>query len=256
MQGGADAEIAANSVAVKLPTFWVRDPELWFLQTEAVFVNRQPRITKDETKFNFVVMALPQEVFNSCKQVIRMDPAIPNRYERLKAVLTSTYGKTKSQRHCELIEYAATKTPVLDVKPSNMLMYVRDMAGQDSQEAFLRTVLLNRLPDQVRTTLSNTNFANNDDLDKQADKVMEAFLQSNAALASSSVAAVAADQADDVRSAPFEVAAVTSKNAPPFLCFIHAKYGPKAFSCRSSQCPMRNQVQRRRPAPGNDNAGR
>ena len=203
-------------------------------------------------------MALPQEVLNACKQVIRMDPTIPNCYERLKAVLASTYGKTQNQRHCELIEYAAAKTPVLDVKPSNMLMYVRDLAGQDTQEDFLRTVLLNRLPDQVRTTLSNTNFANNDDMVKQADKVMESFLQSRSALSPSSIAAVSPDQSDGVHFAPPEVSAVGSqpKSASPFLCFIHAKYGTKAFSCRSSRCPMRNQVQRRRPAPGNDNAGR
>ena len=31
-----------SSVAVKLPTFWTHDPDLWFLQTEAVFASRVP----------------------------------------------------------------------------------------------------------------------------------------------------------------------------------------------------------------------
>ena len=63
----SESPLSANSVAVKLPTFWISDSDLWFLQTEAVFANRQPRVTRDETKFNYVVMALPQEALNSCK---------------------------------------------------------------------------------------------------------------------------------------------------------------------------------------------
>ena len=36
--GAADADFpGVNSVAVKLHTFWTHDPDLWFLQTEAVF---------------------------------------------------------------------------------------------------------------------------------------------------------------------------------------------------------------------------
>ena len=54
-----------NSVSVKLPNFWCHDPELWFIQAEAVFATRNPRITRDETKFNFVLMTLPAEALNS-----------------------------------------------------------------------------------------------------------------------------------------------------------------------------------------------
>ena len=35
-EGGPDFP-NVSSVAVKLPTFWTTDPELWFLQTESVF---------------------------------------------------------------------------------------------------------------------------------------------------------------------------------------------------------------------------
>ena len=42
------------ATAVKLPTFWIEDPELWFAQVECVFNNRQPKITQDATKYNYV----------------------------------------------------------------------------------------------------------------------------------------------------------------------------------------------------------
>ena len=57
-----------------------------------------------------------------------------------------------------------------------MLTHIRDLAGDESKEAFERAVLLNRLPEQVRTTLASSSAATIDDLVKEADKVMESYL--------------------------------------------------------------------------------
>ena len=171
--GGTDFP-NVSSVSVKLPTFWTHDPELWFLQTESVFNTRNPRVTRDQTKFDHVVTALPADALNAIQNIIRMPAATPDCYERLKRSLQLTFGKTPAQRHVELIEYAAAKEPVLDVKPSNMLMHIRDLSG-DSKEAFKRAVLLNRLPSSVRMT-PTSNAASNKDLTLEANQVMEAFL--------------------------------------------------------------------------------
>ena len=53
------AEPAVNTVAVKLPNFWMSDPELWFMQAEAVFNTRSPKVTVDGTKFDHIMTALP-----------------------------------------------------------------------------------------------------------------------------------------------------------------------------------------------------
>ena len=157
--GGADFP-NVSAVSVKLPTFWTNDPELWFLQTESVFNTRQPRVTRDATKFDHVITALPPDALNSVQNIIRLPGNTVDRYEQLKAALQLTYGKTQAQHHIELIQYAAAKEPVLDVKPSNMLLHIRDLAG-DSRGAFERAVLLNRLPKSVRTTLSTSAAPNN-----------------------------------------------------------------------------------------------
>ena len=75
----------------------------------------------------------------------------------------------------ELIQYASAKEPVLDVKPSNMLLHVRDLSG-DSKQAFERAVIINRLPKSVRTTLSTSTAVSNEDWANEANQVMEAFL--------------------------------------------------------------------------------
>ena len=45
-----------DAVALKLPTFWAQQPDVWFHQ--AHFYIR--KITKDETKYYYVVAALDQ----------------------------------------------------------------------------------------------------------------------------------------------------------------------------------------------------
>ena len=99
-----------GSVSVKLPTFWVHDPELWFIQTESVFNTRIPKVTRDATKFDHVVTALPPEALNSLVNVIRLPATVPDRYVQLKAALQLTYGKTQAQKLTELIEYCLLYT--------------------------------------------------------------------------------------------------------------------------------------------------
>ena len=131
----AQPAAAVNAVAVKLPNFWMSDPELWFMQAEAVFNTRYPKITADSTKFDHILTALPQEMLNSIKGLIRLPVATPDRYVRLKESLILSFGKSVAQKHAELIQFAAAKDPILDQKPSDLFTYVRDLAG-DSKEAF------------------------------------------------------------------------------------------------------------------------
>ena len=231
-----------------------------------MFNTRQPPVTRDSTKFDHVVTALPVEALNSVQTIIRLPGNTPDRYDQLKSALQLTYGKTQEQKHIELIQYAAAKEPVLDVKPSNMLLHIRELAG-DSRGAFERAVLLNRLPKSVRTTLSTSSAADNTALALEANKVMQSFLLAHPgatpasimALESAGSVAVPVDHA--VGSS--EVAAVARRSddqrrpeADSFLCFIHARYGAKAYSCKSSRCPMHHLVKKRTAASGNGRAGR
>ena len=255
-----------NSVAVKLPTFWMHDPDLWFLQTEAVFASRVPAVTRDATKFNHVVTALPSEALNAIKNVIRLPVATADRYQQLKATLMTIYGKTAAEKHAELIEFASNKEPILDQKPSCILMYIQELSG-DSKEAFERQVLLNRLPEAVRTTLSTSAARTNAEFAKEANRVMESYCLAHK-VSTSSVSSVSSPGVEDADDQFQNVAAVyrppPKASTSSGLCSTHAKYGSRAFTCRSAACPMRGQLQprgpplqqQRRPFSGNGGAGR
>ena len=255
----APAPVEVNSVAVKLPSFWSSDPDLWFLQVEAVFDNRTPRITQDSTKYNHVLAALPQEVARSVRQVIRLPATTPDRYDQLKAALDLTYGKTPAKKNDELIEFAASREVITDIKPSVMLMHIRDLSA-NSYQALERAIFLCRLPHEVRMALADSTALNNDLLAKQANVIVEEYLLSKSRRTRQlAVSAVdpARDSDDDNKVLAVERRPYQRPKAPnnaAFLCYVHSRYGSKAFTCRSSKCTMRN-ILAPRP-PGNDQAGR
>ena len=112
------------------------------------------------------------------------------------------------------------------------------------------------MPESVRTTLASSSAATNDDLVKEADKVMETYLLARShAPVLASVGVPAPTVATEQPNLP-EVDAVTFSRKP-FVCFVHERYGPRAYSCRSAKCTMKNQVQKKpSEASGNFRAGR
>ena len=99
-----------NATAVKLPQFWQGNPEVWFKQTESVFTTRNPAITTQQTKFDYVIQALDNNTAEKVQSLILNPPAQP--YDRLKAALialkpqrirnslTSTDWVTESRQNC------------------------------------------------------------------------------------------------------------------------------------------------------------
>ena len=260
-QVGAEAQAPeVGSVAVRLPTFWIASPELWFAQVEANFDNRNPKITTDMSKYNHVLQALSEEVLNECEHAISSQG--PDRYPALKRALLKAYGKSTAKKSAELLEMAAKPGSMSGRRPSTIMMRIRSLSGS-SYDALERAMFLNQLPVPVRTALASSNIASNDDLTAEADRITEEFELATAAQGSPAVHVTTLPMAP-----PLEVDATFARR--PFrpstsspvvghrpqqdaLCFLHRKYGVYAHSCKSQICPMRNQISK---APGNARAGR
>ena len=80
-----------HAVSLKLPTFWLSRPAVWFAQVEAQFATRQPPITEDLTKYNYVVAAGEIEA-------LILTPPATGKYGALKAALIKAFGKTQTQK--------------------------------------------------------------------------------------------------------------------------------------------------------------
>ena len=86
-----------HAVSLKLPTFWLSRPAVWFAQVEAQFATRQPPITEDLTKYNYVVAALENVAAGEVEALILTPPAT-GKYGALKAALIKAFGKTQTQK--------------------------------------------------------------------------------------------------------------------------------------------------------------
>ena len=63
-----------DAVALKLPTFWASQPEVWFAQTEAQF--NLCAIVADDTKYYYVIAALGQETAARLVDLIGQPPGV------------------------------------------------------------------------------------------------------------------------------------------------------------------------------------
>ena len=93
-----------SSIAVKLPAFWPKDAELWFVQTESQFVLKN--VTQSLMKYHYVVAALDQETASRCRDILRSPPSA-SPYERLKECLLGAFEKTEYERASQLLNLPA-----------------------------------------------------------------------------------------------------------------------------------------------------
>src|SRR5690349_14979925 len=63
-----EAGPSVSAVGVKLPEFWSKDPELWFIQVEHQF--KLANVTADSTKLSHIVSKISCEVLQHVKDIL------------------------------------------------------------------------------------------------------------------------------------------------------------------------------------------
>jgi hypothetical protein len=243
-QAAAVAPVA--HVAVKLPTFWTTDPDMWFFQAECSF-NRS-RITTSYTKFEHVVMKLPEEVIISVRNLLQeLTPASLDAYEQLKEALTVSYGRTRWQRGFAIIDH-----PDLgDRRPSRMMSEMLALLPSGTAPDLLFLCLfLRRLPASMRDHLAAADHKTTAAMAAHADLLWDSRAGQVASI-SDSVAAVSLrgrsptprrspSRRQDNRRQNRSPTPVTrrrpdsrSRNEDPNLCYYHDKFKHKALKCES-----------------------
>ena len=220
------------AATVKLPQFWVDQPEVWFCQAEAHFSLKQ--ITVSRTKFDHVVAVLPQKVCAAMLDVIQL-PHATTLYEHLKDCLLSAYTISSYQRASYLVHQPALG----DRKPSQLMADMLALLPPDTKPDFLFNYLfLERLPADVRSHLVKSSIQDQRELAAFADSLMSSTAapsfnvhtaQDDYYEDDSEMAAVS-----DVRSSSSRFGSRRRDSSPRrSLCWYHEKYGRKATKCES-----------------------
>ena len=221
--------MAVESIALKLPTFWVSSPLVWFAQAEAQFELR--KISQDETKYYHVVAALDNSTANRALSVITSPPPPTEKYNTIKSFLTSAYGLTDGERATALLNMLGLG----DSKPSELMDNMLSLLGQHQPCFLFRQIFIQQLPEHVRTPLSVVDTHDYRALAREADKL---FLASGS----------------DTNKYTVQNTAQCTKVETQIdtICWYHQKYGEKARKCLPS-CPKYTAL--RKKNQGNAKAG-
>ncbi|XP_018367051.1 PREDICTED: uncharacterized protein LOC108763704 [Trachymyrmex cornetzi] len=152
--------------AVRLPLFWRDNPQLWFAQVEAAF--SIGRISGDESKFRRVVLNLDQSTLPLVADIVTSPPD-KEKYDAIKGRLVSVLGETTATRIRRLL---ATHE-LGDDKPSIFLQRLRNLAEGQVSDQILKSIFMERLPENIRAILAISEVTDLSKLAAQADKVME-----------------------------------------------------------------------------------
>lgn len=152
-------------VAFRVPPIWKSDIELWFLQVESGFVTAG--ITSETTKYHCVVSALDVEVL-SCVRDILIAPPADNPYTSVKQRIIQQFAQSENVRLRTLLQ----DIHLGDKRPSQLLHEMQNLAAGKVSDEVLRTLFLQRLPNNVQQILSISKD-NTTDLALVADKICE-----------------------------------------------------------------------------------
>lgn len=136
-----------SPVSVRVPIFWKANPRIWFCQIEAQFANS--RIINDFTKYNTVVASLEGHILSQVSDVI-LNPPNVNLYDTLKSKLLERFEESEQSRLNTLLN----SLTLGDKKPTHLLRQMRELAGGTITDTPLKSLFLQRLPQQAQAMFS------------------------------------------------------------------------------------------------------
>ena len=216
--------------AVRLPTFWMERPEVWFAQAEAQFLVK--KITNDATKHAYVIGALNNDAAAEVEAHI-LHPPNDHKYDALKACLIDAFGQSQVAKDTALLNLSGLG----DRKPTSLLRYMQSLNADPA--TLFKACFLQQLPADVRRILASSDKSI-DDIAKDADCIMEA--------AGKEFPAISAVRQPTVRHG--------RPATDSSLCYFHARFGSKARNCKGDGCKMASQALAPPSVPGNSPASR
>ncbi|CAB3254496.1 unnamed protein product [Arctia plantaginis] len=156
-----------EKVAIKLPSFWIERPAVWFAQAEAQF--DLAGVTTDSTKYNHVLSTIDQRLIGEVEDII-LNPPATNKYTTLKEQLIQRLSTSEEERVRRLL----SEEELGDRKPSSFLRHLRSLAGMSSKDdKLLRQLFLRRLPNNVQAILAAQADLTLDKISELADRIMD-----------------------------------------------------------------------------------
>lgn len=159
-----------NANSQRLPSFYIDDPETWFLQADAIF--KAERIISQNTRFYKVFGQLPQQIVTQIADLAETPGDAP--YDALKKRLIEIFGATRSQKIQETLDH----TQLGDQRPSQVLRKMKVQLGSSVTEEILQVLWTRTLPLRVQAIIVAFDKENLERKAEIADQVINISEQS------------------------------------------------------------------------------
>ena len=152
---------------------------MWFAQLEGQFA--LSNITKDATKFYYIISQLDRKYVTEVEDVITNPPPTV-RYDSIKAELIRRLSLSEEQQHvCQLLMYEE----VGDWRPTQFLHHLRTLTSMSVPSDGLCTLWMNHLLANIQAIIAMQAQAALDDVVQLVDKIAEVTPPPRAARVSS-----------------------------------------------------------------------
>ncbi|KAI5718458.1 hypothetical protein M8J77_021475 [Diaphorina citri] len=224
-----------SKVSIKIPPFWKKNVEIWFLQVESQF--SISGITTEVTKYHHIVASLDSEVAETVSDLI-CKPLSNQPYTDLKNRLITQFSKSE-QTKLRLLQ----ELELGDRKPSVLLQHMRALSGNNMSDTFLKSLFVQRMPSQFRPILAANINLDIDALAKMADQtidfssLMVQELDNNSPATTTSQEQLTIlqrlERIEEImsRSPAFTEAVQNPKKNHFSTCWYHFKFGKMAKKC-------------------------
>lgn len=228
-------------VAMRVPPFWKRSPDLWFYQLEAQFNTNG--ITRDETKFYTLVGNLDADILTEVRDIIRTPPE-SEKYDAIKKQMLLTFQESQQNRLKKLLN----DTTLDGRRPTQLLKQMQELASGCISEDVLRTLWLQRLSSQTQAILAVSTEQNITLLAQLADGISEVLSTSEIAASSTSLPEPStSDLLQKIVDLEKQIKQLTRRDRSPSrsnshgrdkrrsgrtLCWYHSKFGNDAKRCQ------------------------
>ncbi|KAL1446948.1 hypothetical protein WDU94_003629 [Cyamophila willieti] len=154
-----------SRVTVKVPPFWKKNVEIWFLQVESQF--SISNITTEVTKYHHILASLDSDIAETISDLI-CKPLSNHPYTDLKNRLVKQFANSEQTKFKLLQEIELG-----DSKPTTFLQRLRQLADDNVSETYLKTMFIQRMPSHYRSILAANNHLSIDELARMADQAIE-----------------------------------------------------------------------------------
>ncbi|BHF59615.1 hypothetical protein SprV_0100257600 [Sparganum proliferum] len=170
MSSDSTSQPIAGIHTFDLPSVWLGDIALWLRTVESRFALRQ--ITREDTKFHYVVAALPMDIATDLRDIIDCPPTEAP-HTALKEALISRISLSTQKRLQRLI----SEEDLGDRKPTQLLRRLEQLAdGQKLDTTMFKQLFLQRLPPSVQAILApNIPSSTVQTLAETADRILQYY---------------------------------------------------------------------------------